>query len=110
MIGWDGADPKGLRAWEWGEAKQLLELAEILRNNFDFPGEYGNIKCGRIIREDEGNSEVIRVTIMHIFVTKCLLETRSRNKLDIKADSMLCQDHCNLNFPFLPKKLETSHF
>lgn len=39
MIGWDGAEPKGLRAWEWGEAKQLLELAEILRNNFDFPGD-----------------------------------------------------------------------
>lgn len=31
---------------------------------------------------------------------KYLLETRS--KLDIKADSVLCQDHCNLNF-FLPK-------
>lgn len=39
MIGWDGAEPRGLRTWEWREAKQLLELAEILRNNFDFPGD-----------------------------------------------------------------------
>lgn len=69
-----------------------------------------SIKCNRIIHEDEGNSEVAKVIIMHIFVIKYLLETRSRNKLDIKADSVLCQDHCNLNFFFLPKKLETSHF
>lgn len=67
-----------------------------------------SIKCNRIICEDEGNSEVIQVIIMHIFVTKYLLETRSRNELGIKADSMLCQYHCNLNFPFLPKAWDFS--
>lgn len=47
------------------------------------------IKQNRTRHKDEGNSEVTRVIIMHSFVIKCLLETRSRNKLDIKADSVM---------------------
>lgn len=47
------------------------------------------IKCNTIRHKDEGNSEVTRVVIMHGFVIKYLLETRRRNKLDIKADSVV---------------------